>query len=162
MKVIFLDVDGVLNCASTEDRAPSYCIGVESRCVKALRRIVEATGAKIVLTSTWKEEWWSQTGMITSDFAYLMQELAKEGLSLFSKTEDDITHRGAGICAWLNTHEVSDWVVLDDEVYIDFDHYPSLMSRLIRTSYGGSGLTEELAARAIQILNRVQEEKNNG
>lgn len=158
MKVIFLDIDGVLNCATTEDHAPGGAIGIERRCVKALRLIVEATGAKIVLTSTWKSEWSPYWERCSPDMVYLMRELAKEGLTIFSKTEDDIKHRGKGIDDWLRCFgpdvgsNVTDWVVLDDEVFIDFLQYPDIVPRLVQTSFGGDGLTEELAARAIRIL----------
>ena len=159
MKVIFLDIDGVLNCSTTEDHAPGGAIGIERRCVKALRLIVEATGAKIVLTSTWKEEWSPYYERCSPDVIYLMQELAKEGLTIFSKTEDDIKHRGKGISDWLAcfgpdvSGDVPDWVVLDDEVFIDYNEYTYVMSHLVKTAYGGGGLTDELATRAIQILN---------
>lgn len=158
MKIIFLDIDGVLNHAGTEDHAPGGCIGVDSKCVKALRLIVEATGAKIVLTSTWKEEWSPYWERCSPDAVYLMRELAKEGLTIFSKTVDDIVHRGTGIMAWLSCFGddvggVSDWVVLDDDIFIGYNQYTGLMSRLVKTAFGGGGLTEAHAARAIQILN---------
>lgn len=47
MKLLFLDVDGVLNKATTQ--------GVfEDSCFDALRYIIENTGARIVLSSTWR------------------------------------------------------------------------------------------------------------
>ena len=57
MKVIFLDIDGVLNYATTAARAPCGCIGIAEPAVRNLKKIIDATGAKIVLTSTWKSEW---------------------------------------------------------------------------------------------------------
>ena len=56
LKIIFLDVDGVLNCKSTPDRCYGY-IGIEDEKVNHLKRIVEETSAKIVLISSWKEYW---------------------------------------------------------------------------------------------------------
>ena len=47
VKVIFLDVDGVLNHNETDGK-------FEDDCVKALKDIVHRTGAKIVLSSTWR------------------------------------------------------------------------------------------------------------
>ena len=41
MRIIFLDVDGVLNCMSTKDDAPCGCIGVDSRKVEVLKKILE-------------------------------------------------------------------------------------------------------------------------
>ena len=51
MKVIFLDIDGVLNCAKTPNpRKFPYIVDK-----KLLRRfLVDRTGAKVVLSSTWR------------------------------------------------------------------------------------------------------------
>lgn len=46
-KVIFLDVDGVLNRENTEGK-------FEEECVEALKYIVNKTAAKVVLSSTWR------------------------------------------------------------------------------------------------------------
>lgn len=51
MKIIFLDVDGVLN-SSTYINKETYHIKQEK--VRFLKNIVDHTGANIVLTSTWK------------------------------------------------------------------------------------------------------------
>lgn len=54
MKVIFLDIDGVLNCVTSK----SYCgmyVGVDADKIRRLARIVEETGAKIVLSSDWRD-----------------------------------------------------------------------------------------------------------
>ena len=56
-KVIFLDVDGVLNCHSTKDKCGDY-IGIDDKKVALLKEIVDATGAIIILVSSWKE-WWT-------------------------------------------------------------------------------------------------------
>ncbi|OGR30838.1 MAG: hypothetical protein A2139_14760, partial [Desulfobacca sp. RBG_16_60_12] len=54
MKVLFLDVDGVLN----HSRCPEWNNGdwrvLDQVCVHRVRRICEETGAKIVLSSTWR------------------------------------------------------------------------------------------------------------
>ena len=53
MKIIFLDIDGVLNTISNWGSRP-----IEKRfspgCVAALNKITEHTGAKIVISSSWK------------------------------------------------------------------------------------------------------------
>lgn len=56
-KVIFLDVDGVLNCHSTKDKCDGY-IGIDDKKVSLLKEIVDTTGAIIILVSSWKE-WWT-------------------------------------------------------------------------------------------------------
>lgn len=65
LDVIFLDIDGVLNPypnqrrnmeAGTDDTS---ILKLDSKCMKVLKRIIEKTGAKLVLSSTWRcEEWY--------------------------------------------------------------------------------------------------------
>ena len=59
MKVIFLDVDGVLNSDEYFDRIQNLDIeGIESDIdinkVKLLKKAVDTTGAKVVLSSSWR------------------------------------------------------------------------------------------------------------
>ena len=56
MNVIFLDIDGVLNYSESESRNGLY-LGIDSKRIKNLAKIVAATDAKIVLTSTWKDSY---------------------------------------------------------------------------------------------------------
>lgn len=56
MKVIFLDVDGVLNnqhfLMQHQAQASSLYDALDPACLEQLKRIVEATGAHIVVSST--------------------------------------------------------------------------------------------------------------
>jgi hypothetical protein len=51
MKVIFLDIDGVLNCWATTERWRGY-IGIDPKLAQRFAELV--TGAKVVLSSTWR------------------------------------------------------------------------------------------------------------
>ena len=53
MKVIFLDIDGVLNCASTPNPRKFPYI-VDPKLLKRFKRLLQRTGAKVVLSSTWR------------------------------------------------------------------------------------------------------------
>jgi len=58
MKILFLDVDGVLN--SQESTRKSHhkkgsIIGIDPEYVLLLHRILEATDAKVVVSSTWRK-----------------------------------------------------------------------------------------------------------
>ena len=55
-KIVFLDVDGVLNSITTKDRCGPY-VGIDDKKVSNLKDIIDATSAKIVLVSSWKEGW---------------------------------------------------------------------------------------------------------
>ncbi len=54
IKVIFLDVDGVLNSSKTTRRTIDGYTFVGSRQLKNLRQIIDTTGAKVVLSSDWR------------------------------------------------------------------------------------------------------------
>lgn len=152
MKTIFLDIDGVLNCQATQE----YCglwLGIDDEKVKRLHHIVEATGAYIVLTSTWKYDWHKETKEKQDDLAnYLDRKLKVEGLQILDKTEDLWSDRGAGILRWIARHPVDAFVILDDE---PFDYAEqNLLDHLIQTIEGADdgGLQNEHVERAIAIL----------
>jgi HAD domain in Swiss Army Knife RNA repair proteins len=53
MKVIFLDIDGVLNCDRTPNPRDLPYI-VDRRLLRRFKSLVARTGAKVVLSSTWR------------------------------------------------------------------------------------------------------------
>ena len=55
MKIIFLDMDGVLNSELTFRNNPTVIDPVDPEMVKQLNRIVKETGARLVLSSTWRK-----------------------------------------------------------------------------------------------------------
>jgi hypothetical protein len=54
MKLIFLDVDGVLNHSETPEWENGTHLVIDKQCVAELYRIIDHTNAKIVLSSTWR------------------------------------------------------------------------------------------------------------
>lgn len=84
---------------------------------------------------------------------YLDNHLKKKGkLILKDKTrERDLRYRGSGIKAYLAQHpEITDWIVLDDEIFIDFKEQ-DILPHLLQTNplYG---LTDDDAEIAIKML----------
>lgn len=170
-KVIFLDVDGVLNSNRTlyED------ISLEDDLILNLKEIVNKTKAKIILSSSWR--------LSTEAVAMLMDGLDKFGLAISGMTCDGvdldwlekyefdatkkyldtkfdynenrqikITHdRGAEIFKWLHDHDDCVYVILDDEIE-DIKPYFN-ESAIVKTSYK-TGLTKEDVKKAIQILDK--------
>lgn len=53
MKVIFLDIDGVLNCDKTPNPRKFPYI-VDKKLLARFKKLVDRTGAKVVLSSTWR------------------------------------------------------------------------------------------------------------
>ena len=153
MKVIFLDVDGVLNEAYSRSKSPSGCIGIDDDKVELLKQIVDETDAKIVLTSTWKRNWSRNEEMCSADALYLNKKLARCGLKIVDKTIDDIFNRGEGIAKWLDVHPSFDtWIVLDDDVFSDYEQF-GIMSHLVNTHFYTGGLTDKHIQKAIELLN---------
>lgn len=155
MKIIFLDVDGVLNDAHTPDRAPGGYIGINSGMVAQLKRIIDCTDAKVVLVSTWKSEWDKNPENIKSaDGKYLAECMRNAGIEIMDKTEDHISNRGEGIAKYLSTKtNVESWIVLDDDMFADYQKY-GITPHLVRTSFGYGGLTQKHADQAIDKLNQ--------
>lgn len=153
MKVIFLDVDGVLNCVDTTNLCGGY-VGIENAKVNLLRRIVEETGAEIVLTSTWKDGW-SKTDKDKKQDVFgwfLDRELERESLSILDKTEDDGIHRGEGIRDWMNGRDIESFVILDDHRYDYLEQ--GLSGCHVKTEFydENGGLREEHVALAVKML----------
>ena len=162
MKVIFLDIDGVLNCATSK----SFCIdddgrvikGVDSDKVKRLAKIVEATGAEIVLSSDWKDGWSKYyTSSKPSHAKYLDNHLYKKGrLTIKDKTPSTNKgswFRGEEILTYLRLHQdIENYVILDDTFFEDFDN-KNIIDHLIITDYKYE-LTDENVKQAIEILNK--------
>lgn len=157
MKVIFLDVDGVLNSADSEDVFRGF-IGIDYAGVALLKEIVNATGAEIVLVSTWKLSWEKDNKSRQDSLgAYLDERLAEEGLVIIDKTGGHIYDHGTGIVDWLSEHQVESWVVLDDEIFDDYEEC-GVMPHLVKTSFYDGGLKEKHVELAINLLNK---EKRN-
>ena len=150
MKVIFLDVDGVLNCSTTESNSPNGFIGVDDILLNNLKTVLDKTDAKIVLSSSWKT-----LNENDSDYLYLIEKLESIGADIVGKTVDatGTFNRGAGIETYLLDFEddISEFVVLDDELF-DFLSKDILKGHIvIPKDY--VGLTEENMNKAIEILN---------
>ena len=150
MKVIFLDIDGVLN---------------DKYCRARVREIVRQTDARLVLISSWKK-YWKREETTDPDMLYLMRKLKRFGLSIYDKTEESFwANRGEGIHVWLSANEdVTAWVVLDDETFPDYEKY-GIDKHLVKTKFfyeKDAGLQEEHAEQAIAILNSCETEIANG
>ncbi len=155
MKVIFLDVDGVLNSIDSEDMFKCF-IGIDYSGVKLLKQIVDATGAEIVLVSTWKLSW-EKDGQSRPDSlgSYLDTRLAEEELIIIDKTEGRMCYRGHGIVDWLSDHPAESWVVLDDEIFEDYEEC-GIMPHLVKTDFYDGGLKEKHVELAINLLNKTE------
>lgn len=152
MKVIFLDVDGVLNSGEGLKQHINKngfngileYSKIEDKPLKLLQEIIEKTSAKIVLSSSWKNS--------KRLYEKLERRLRDCGMEICDITPSiGIENRkGYEIKRWLDNNEVENFVILDDEadMYLYTDS-----KQFIRTTYK-HGLTEELKNRAIEVLNK--------
>lgn len=154
MKVIFLDIDGVLNSKNSKTHAPSGCHGLESSKLKKIGQIIDKTGAKVVLSSTWKSEINKNIKYVTADGKYMLNKFKYDGkFILFDKTPDAETslQRGKEISAWLYNHPtVEKFVIIDDIEFNDMGYF-GLLNNLVLTD-GDIGITDEDVNKAIKIL----------
>lgn len=156
MRVIFLDIDGVLvNRASFRlPRVPWKGKTVSAArahpdCVAALNRLTETTSAVFVLSSVWRmfgitfmRSWLKACGVKGKLIG--MTPTIRETSGLITVQAE----RGIEIQAWLDAHEeqIKSFVILDDDA--DMAH---LLPRLVHTQFE-PGLTEQDATRAISFL----------
>ena len=167
-KVIFLDFDGVLNteyyqnylCCQGLAYQDEYGAIFDPEATKQLKRIVDATNAMIVIESSWKylgleamQEMWT-----VRQLPGKMIDITPSSLSdqwLLSANLDDIDpamghYKGVEIASWLADYAGPDarYVIIDDEYVILDSQHPNF---ILTNPY--DGITEELADKAISILN---------
>jgi hypothetical protein len=118
MNVIFLDIDGVLR-TDVSDRYWSEATGqpipksvfdrlFSSHSIAILNEIVYITGAKVVITSTWR---------VQHSLEQLRSIFKIRGFrGQIIDTTKIIGNRGEEIQEWLDTHVVNKYVVIDDSV----------------------------------------------
>jgi len=140
MKVIFLDVDGVLSSMGPR--------GLCSQRLDMFAALVKATGALVVLSSMWRHPHCREQLM------RLRRELYKRGVELFDSTPvlNELigtgllvkgTQRGDEIQTWLNQYrrgpeKVEAFVILDDDPN---DEMGRLKPHLVKCD-GYKGLTQ--------------------
>ena len=114
MKVIFFDVDNVLNFEGSDALAPSGRKGIAEARAKEFRKIVNESGARIVLIGAWRKDWDFNDEKCTPDGVYLNKKLDRKGLHILDKTRDDMTDE-EGYADWIRRHpNVTESCVLKD------------------------------------------------
>lgn len=163
MKLVFLDIDGVLNGHDWDEPAQSCLIRRE--CIDHLSRIIRETDARLVISSAWR--YMILGGDMTDrGFSYLLRTHGLIAGGLGGKVvvghvgpDKDPTNfidRAEQIVAWLADHPEAEHVVcLDDE---DFG-YSRFGLPFVHTDFN-CGLTAGDAERAIAILNATPPQWN--
>ena len=153
MKLIFLDIDGVLNSHKFLENLPEDSFGIDNSRLPILKRITVSTDAKIVLSSSWRKNWDIESEKRTALGNSLVELFAKFGLEIFDKTpEIDYYRRNDEIKSILKKYDdiVESYVILDDMKL----GWEDLSDTVVNTNDRiGRGLEEEHADKAIEILN---------
>lgn len=161
-KIIFLDVDGVLNSKYTfkdnheyrkffirnmndsiEDEIIYIMLDIDLDKVFMIRDVCNLTGAKVVVSSSWRRSRW---------YILLEEILTNLGIPIVGVTPFISNNRGDEIRKYLEDNEVDDFVILDDEIFRDFKE---LENYLIKTSFYEDGLTDEISKEVVRVLRRV-------
>lgn len=152
MKVLFLDIDGVLNNSQFNPAAESSTL--DPAAVARLNQVVRSTGAKLVLSSSWRYLI-LEGAMTLQGFEYLLRSHGLDKGCLLDHTGADqaadvFAGRAAQIQRWLAQHpEVADWAAIDDAALA----LGPLGWRQVKTD-GTVGISDADAAQLVAILTR--------
>ena len=149
MKIIFLDIDGVLVTRSYLEKLTASGKSIvdggmhvfDPKCVANLKRILDATGAKIVLSSSWKflgprfHKMWKKRKLLGEVIGFTPNR----------------TNRGTEIEDWLSIEipRPESFVIIDDDIN---DMLVGQLPNIVKTEFS-TGLTDEKTEDAIHILN---------
>lgn len=161
MKVIFLDFDGVLNVIPQGHDEFGGIFHPEF--VDNLKRIIDETGAKLIISSSWRHSGLERMKRMW-EFRGYPGEIIGITPDLWRRVKDEEYHerlqRGDEIQVILDLKpEIENYVILDD----DSDMLASQMQNFVCCSSNinhpdcidiGYGLTKECTKKAIRILNR--------
>jgi hypothetical protein len=153
MKIIFLDIDGVLNgyglithlifkiCGFLH--IPARIVkrfidpfGVHYFKVRRLAKIVRITGAEVVLSSSWRHAYFDDSHQ-SDDIKKLKRLFKRFKIHVMDKTDRDVDGiRGAEICDWMHCAQhlisIESYIVIDDETCDIIDYIPT--DRIIKTT----------------------------
>lgn len=156
MKVVFLDFDGVLNHVdymlgqSRDGPKPLsldwWAAGLDPTRVELVNELLDRTGAKVVVSSSWR---------VSRDVRWLQAVLEKAG---FTGEVIDKTARCYGVARW---EEIAGWITahhalhtrdpIEAFVIFDDDHDAEIAGHFIRTD-ATTGLTSADVEVAVQVL----------
>lgn len=164
-KVIFLDIDGVLNTKwwytqmDSNTHKDKYGYAFDPKAVANLKNIIEETGADIVISSSWKcfglsqmEDMWNERNLPGKIIDITPNSVSDELLLNADIDSIEMFHiRGEEIKEWLSKHgkRISNYVIIDD---MD-NMLPEQQSYFVQTN-PEVGITKEDSEKVISILNR--------
>jgi len=140
MKVLFLDIDGVLN---RYDMFAGRCSReiISDEMVARINRVVKETGCSVVVSSSWR------LIMSLDELSLLLEEHGFLSEVIIDRTPH-IDRRDNEILVWLRDHkDVTKFAVVDDEA----SDLTDVKDQLVRTSFD-TGILDEHADQLIEML----------
>ena len=160
MKVIFLDIDGVLNyldyfikindnrliynklLKEIDYKLQRKLLEVDMNKLCMIKEICDRTNSKIVVTSSWRH---------LEIYPLIEDYLIKKGIPVIDTTEYINSMRGMEIKDYLENHpEITNYIILDDDIFPDFDS--ELLFHLIHTNFYNEGIDNDNLEDAIYKL----------
>jgi hypothetical protein len=155
MKVLFLDFDGVLNSHKFLRAASGGMDRLDPAAVKRLNTIVARSGAKVVISSTWR---------IKRSLAELRATLAALGFEgeVIDKTPE-LPSAGYGDPFLARCEEIQAWISgrsepLESFAILDDAYLEAVVQFLVQTELE-TGLSDEHVAAALEILGELLEDR---
>jgi len=152
MKVLFLDIDGVLNSREYMKKIGRGDV-IDPRCVLYLNEVINTTNCNIVVSSAWRNiHTWPELLAILEDNGVNVK-------TFIGKTPDrfhQFKTRGDEIIEWIEDYSIRNdvdltYAVVDDEL----TGLEKVIHRTVKTSFTdpNGGLNKEKAQELIKMLN---------
>lgn len=163
-KIIFLDIDGVLNSTKTFKENRGYekayntlikqcndssklkflrdeqLLSIDMNKVYLIKEITELTAAKIVISSSWR---------IHNLYPLIEEFLINQGLPIIGTTKR-MSGRGEEISSYVRENNIKNYIIIDDSIFPDFTEEQKY--NLVWTNFYDEGLTEECVNEAVLKL----------
>ncbi len=154
MRVIFLDIDGVLNSARYDKNKSATDGNIDVSRLILIKSLIDRTGANVVLSSSWRCHW-DPLGKETNETGREIEDIFNQcSIKLFDRTPLLGGNRSKEIRAWLSGREdVESFVIIDD---IKFG-WGELENYVVKTDYRiGNALEQMHIDKAIEILTKAE------
>jgi hypothetical protein len=165
MRIIFLDIDGVLNSfekhADLDVPHSTWCpevmnafgikLEVFPEMVERINRITDATGAKLVISSSWRVGYLAEWADVIIHLHNVGIKGFIVGRTPWNRNDPELSTRGKEIEAWFKKHpdeKIESFVILDD-----LNQMEPLMDYLVQTDHA-KGIQDEHVNRAIEMLSK--------
>lgn len=158
MKILFLDIDGVMVTSSCSDECNKWGYSIfDPNCVVTLNYIVDKTGCEIVISSDWKNnfslgeirEFFRYNNLISKPIGFTTNSNTYNGMNLESGRADEVN-------MWLKQHNFKDddkFCIIDDLNMSKFFRGKFVHSTDNKVGISGEGIKENI----ISILNNLND-----